>query len=444
MISFIVHHHRHHHPHPKLSTMNIPLVNEYKIPFILHRISQTFFGGLDLNPEPCSLQSFLKLLIFIIPGVIGILLTILVDFQYVSDYVAMIIGGSCNFLFISMIHCVSTIQREQANVFNTVMGTLKPKTNSCEFTLSSSMSSSFMMIAHQQSLVFILLNSTIGSIMIGIMIYVIRPSLMSIDFSGNHLINLILFTMSWFTFIVAHHSLTIGPAPETAAYSMTFTKMDTFNRPVHLLICLSAIVALSSLHIRQLFLAIICLLPFLWLLGMIPPIQSSFHHLLEQINTWLLGGTASCSLISLSFTVIIGISFIIMNHLFQHKSEPFFITCSVVAFLISNKWYHNWRTMIGTPFQLVKTIILLIGTISIFFIPKSVLKTPSQLLIMIEFLLVSIIIIVKHCQRVYLFGLIKNPLSVCNSSSNIGCMKMKFKKINYLLVIIIRFIIYLG
>src|SRR5699024_2402399 len=138
----------------------------------------------------------------------------------------------------------------------------------------------------------------------------------------------------------------LGPPPETAAYSMTFNRVDAFNRPVHLLI-----LAALAPHCWLVCTLLICSLPFLWLLGLVPPVVALAHYSLAQVNTILLGGTGSCSVRSLLLTVVASLASVGAFHLYlEPASSPLVLGTTLVTFMLSQRWTGNWRQLRGAFF----------------------------------------------------------------------------------------------
>ena len=78
--------------------MNIPLVSEYKIHFITQRLIQTFFGGFDYKFNNLGVSShittLIKIILYIYPFFIGLIFTIIVELNCLTEYLAAIISGA--------------------------------------------------------------------------------------------------------------------------------------------------------------------------------------------------------------------------------------------------------------------------------------------------------------------------------------------------------------
>lgn len=378
--------------------MNIPLVSEYKVPFILQRLLETLLGGFELT---CSPSLLLRLAIYLIPSGLGMVATLLLDYHLMDRYIGLLTVGIANFLFVLTIHLIAGIQRESVKA--NLVSADKPKTGLQQLIPRGGHHSSIAALA----------VSLLGASLVGLMVHTFKPAQLMATFERNTALATCVYALAWFSFTVAHHSLTMGPAPETAAYSMAFNKADSFNRPVHLLLLLSVLSVIPE-HLcpHSLLLLFVCLLPILWLLGVMPPIQSSVHHCLEQINTLLLGGTASWNVFSLLATVLLSGGTVLLAH-FLLALDAFLLVSALLAFLVSNKWLHNWSHVMAL-LPASKMLLTLAVIVALAYLPG----TPNDsalTVILVGFL--AVIQVAKHSQRIYLFNWIKNPLNVILSAS---------------------------
>lgn len=404
--------------------MNIPLVSEYKVPFIRHRVLQTFLGGFELLPAACSQQYLLRLAIFLCPATLGILSSMLMHRQLVDPYIAVLLVSILNFLFVLSLHLVAFVQRESAKV--SPLSDEKPNPNRIALH-------QLIPVGVHHSILVVLLYSSMASALIGLMTHLFPPNLLS-----NQGLGYTLFVVCWFTFAVSHYSLTMGPAPETAAYSMTFNTVDSFNRPVHLLLCLGLLAVIPSewgpYHMALLLL--ISLLPFLWLLGIMPPVQSLADQFLEQVNV-LLGGTSSTSTCTLLTAVLATSSSVVMAHFLLHGVN-FLLACSLVAFLASNKWLTNW-SQTWTILHLSKTLMLLSVIAAIFYLPEELTRVTGDTASTTLIALVISISVAKHSQRIYLLNLFKNPVYLFQLNDY-----LRIAQVERVLIWVTRICIYLG
>lgn len=241
--------------------MNIPLVSEYKVPFIFHRILQTFFGGFELSSSVStpttgdySYSFLIRLFIYCFPSVVGIVFTMLIDNRLVDSYIGVLTASIIGFIFTFTIHLLSRIQPEMYKtsplVFSaeasTGVGTSKPQNLLQKLIPASKYNSKALVLG----------NCFMTSSLLGIMTHTFKLRQIRLSMHTGNFLTLCIFGLVWFTLAITHHSLTMGPPPETAAYSMTFNKMDCFNRPTHLLI-LAVLVALGPWPTTYLFCTIL-------------------------------------------------------------------------------------------------------------------------------------------------------------------------------------------
>lgn len=370
--------------------MNIPLVSEYKIPFILQRIIQTFFGG--LNTETNGLP--VKLAIFLLAPVVGITTSCLIDNHQIDSYIAVLVTALFGFFFTLLIQVLSMVQLYQVSALVLPDGSVK----------KSSVINRLLPVARFHSKTLIILTCVLSSSLMGIITHVFKIEHIQAHVHGNHLLALCVFLLVWFTTAIAHHSLTLGPPPETASYLMTFSKINSLNRPLHLL-SLPVIVILFPSGFLPCTL-LICCLPFLWLLGIVPPVSALLYYLLEQANMILFAGSCSSDFLALLISVTASSLVFVACHWTLHGWK-FLLATSLATFLLSNKWISNWSQLKSIPFAM-KTVVCVGGIVGISWIPDSWESLP---LVFALVGLVGFTSVVHYSQQVYIGNQVKNPAS---------------------------------
>lgn len=430
--------------------MNIPLVSAYKVPFILHRISSTFFGGFELldgftsssspssppsSPSPsspslsclhlcCSVRLLARLTLYLAPAVVGVVACVAIDVHLVEQRLLTLLSlALLDFSAVLALHWVADNfhreshhhlrinnrplnQSQQSPSSESPAQQQRGRSNSSSLQqliqLSSSSSDESSPNGgtpekdHQHRRFFalqrhlnLLLLALIAGTLLSLMTALFAPSKLAHHFDGNLLLASATFVTGWFTFTVAHHSLTLGPPPEPAAYSMAFFRsssrssedlgdkgcgfrgldLDRLNRPAHLLLPLALLAGFfhggSNQAAVQLLTTFIALLPLLWLLGVVPPLTSTAHLFLETANGLLMGGSGGgVSQKSLAASVLLPGGAVLLAHFFLTSSAHFLLICSLVGFLASHKWAAgNWEAVVGSVRSFLKMVVTLVAIV---------------------------------------------------------------------------------
>ena len=407
--------------------MNIPLVSEYKIPFILHRIIQTFFGGLQLTTDttitPTTNHLLIKLCVFLFPSSVGIVCSTLIEYRLVDSYIGVLIASVVGFLFTLIMQLICSSHYELYRIGSLVLNDVNGK--------KPSFVQKILPGIRYYSKTLMLLSCLLTSTLIGMTTYRFQLNNIRVFIHSSNVIAICIWLLVWFTMAIALHSLSLGPPPETATYSMAFNKINSMNRPVHLMIFAGIIEFFPSAY--QSCTLIICCLPFLWLLGVVPPITALLHYFLEQVNILVFGGTCSASLYSLILTIVTTSLILVITH-FSLSHNYFLLTASLSAYLISNKWHSNMIQMARWP-NAVKVVLCLSSIIAIFYLP---FRFHNQLMSTIVCLL-CLVYTVRYTQQVYLVNKIKNPLSVLMS-----CKVLRNICTSRLTILVARICLHIG
>ncbi|KAH9422770.1 Pecanex-like protein 4 [Dermatophagoides pteronyssinus] len=468
--------------------MNISLISEYKISFILQRIFQTFFGGLQLNNNNKQNDSktttdtndvsstnhhggnlitnesltslslatttttktaswIIQLFIYLFPSCIGMIISILIDLLLIDSYIGILCVSVFGFIFtmIMNIQPQKSANKTRPLIYDGQWPTTDNQTSIQMFKQNhpkpndhNKYLSNVKTIRQYQSqiILIIIARSLISCSLLGMMTNSFGLKSIKFHNQSDDIIAIFIMIFVWFTFTTVHYSLIIGAPPETTAYSIKFRSIDSFNRSIYMLILLLTVTFIPNQSIYSTITLIICCLPFLWLLGILPPIPSLVFYILEQINIILLAGTATCYIWSSFITILFSFTAIILNH-FYFTGRNYFLINLIIGFLSSNKWLFTMNQLHRWPY-LIKIIISINSMIAICWISNDFLSIIQQEIFEILFILLIIVHLVKYFKMIYLMNMIKNPLNMIMSTRF-------FHRIysNYIFIMIIRIFLHL-
>ncbi|CAG2109722.1 unnamed protein product, partial [Medioppia subpectinata] len=326
---------------------------------------------------------------------------------------AAIIAGITSSLIITVIHLF-------VKHYNSVK--ISPQVD--DKSHSKSLLSQIIPIATQKSYLILTLHSMLSFCFVCLAVFDLNLTVLQ-----NHLDNtftsIVLYAMSWFSCIIAHHSLTIGPPPETATYASIETNdlISTLNRPIHVFILL-IIDFLNQITVKQDIISTICPLmlsiyPLLWLFGVLPPFMSLFQWLNERINIIIFGGGPShsifYSIVSLILSTIVLIVCMAIN-----RPVPIIFISTISGFLLSNNFIQDIKSIKSMKF--IHLIVYCLPILSIILINTLTVIVLNlfpiiQWFTYINAILLLIISLIRYSHNVYIFfGLFRNPLYPRSSS----------------------------
>ncbi|EDV23694.1 uncharacterized protein TRIADDRAFT_26875, partial [Trichoplax adhaerens] len=154
------------------------------------------------------------------------------------------------------------------------------------------------------------------------------------------------FWVFWFCFVMAscHFSLLKSVQPDACSPAHGYNKITVYSRSVYFCICTSIILILDAfakqkpdpmylyglrinnptvvLFARDLMIVITMLLPFLFLLGIFPQVNTFCLYFLEQVDIHVFGGSALTSLHAAVFTIIRNIALVALNYAICYAALP--------------------------------------------------------------------------------------------------------------------------
>lgn len=428
--------------------MNIPLVSEYKLPFIRHRLGQTFLGGFELFPfggDADSLPHWFpyalaKVATFCLPSAIGIVFASLVDDQVMSPYIGVIASSGSGFLLTMSVYILCAIQIKPNKTAPLTIISPGQQLMPASEKIAKMLNFYDHLIPRHRSIHYRILHCLLLAILLGMCVYLYRFKIIHSRLSPNSIpLSIIIFVLVWFSHTVAQHSLMSGPLPETAAYSMTFSRLDCLNRPGHILcVFLVQIIFFSNTRVYLAGTVIMNSLPFFWLLGLVPPLLALVHYLLEMINIHLLGGTPGTSIISLLFTVLFTLASTSLCQLYLTQAKFYLMSLALLGYVVSNKWQGN-MSHLRQYLSIFYKLVIIVSIIAFFNTPTNFQQYQHQV-IMVVIALASSVTVIKYSQQIYIFGLFRNSLIHREDGSS----KQTFNKFHFLFYTLFRIILHIG
>ena len=220
----------------------VPLLNEYKQEFFWKRFPQTVLGGLKfkLGYRAPFYVYLNQILLFILPWLIAIPFTILVEVLVIHVSTGCYVVGALGTVFVLCVQVISLALR-------TKNSSVAPSGGQPQNVLSEEDEVDFQSCCGIETIVFviqkkkfrinILLHALLAGPMCGLGFWYLTP----MTLSGIYGIpgGVILHILGWITLCIALYSLTAGPPPETAVYRSTdHYELAPLMRPFYVYLCL--------------------------------------------------------------------------------------------------------------------------------------------------------------------------------------------------------------
>ncbi|KAM9148857.1 pecanex-like protein 4 isoform 2-T4 [Pangshura tecta] len=424
---------------------DVPLLNDYKQEFFLKRFPQTVLGGPRFKLGYCAPPYIYvnQIILFLTPWVLGGVGTLLYQLDFMKDYYTAALSGGL-MLVTALILQMANLYARQKTVTIERMQIQNTLRDEDEYEFSSCVGSETVkfIIPGKKYIVNTVFHSFLAGIMCGLGTWYLLPNRITLLYS-NIGGTVVIFVFGWVTICIGEYSLIINTATETA----TFQALDTYEitalmRPFYIFIFIAVDLAhrftvnIPVLEQTNQILHIIFLfLPFLWALGILPPLDALFLWGMEQVLEFGLGGSPMSSntrllvmfLISAGTAIasyfipstvgvvlfMTGFGFILSLNLseiglaFKH---------TVISHLASNKSKSSgprihsvWREFFF--YLTVLTVALIEASLLHHFAGFSAFSKASPQAIVSYILIILLIVmwILREIQRVYLFGIVRNP-----------------------------------
>ncbi|XP_075609434.1 pecanex-like protein 4 isoform X2 [Balearica regulorum gibbericeps] len=284
---------------------DVPLLNDYKQEFFLKRFPQTVLGGPRFKLGYCAPPYIYvnQIILFLTPWVLGGVGTLLYQLGIMKDYYTAALSGGLMFvtaLTLQMTNLYAkqkTVRVERMQIQNTL-------TDEDEFEFSSCVGSETVkfIIPGKKYIINTVFHSLLAGVLCGLGTWYLLPNRITLLYS-NIGGTVMIFVFGWVTICIGEYSLIINTATETA----TFQALDTYEitalmRPFYIFLFIAvdlahrfAVNTAILEQTNQILHIIFLFLPFLWAMGILPPLDALFLWGMEQLLEFGLGGSPMSS-----------------------------------------------------------------------------------------------------------------------------------------------------
>ncbi|NWH36428.1 PCX4 protein, partial [Chloropsis hardwickii] len=426
---------------------DVPLLNDYKQEFFLKRFPQTVLGGPRLKLGYCAPPYIYvnQIILFLTPWLWGGVGTLLFQLGAMKDFCAAALSGGLMFVTALALQ-VTNLYAKQKTVTVERMQIQNTLTDEDEFEFSSCVGSETVkfIIPGKKYIINTVFHSLLAGVLCGLGTWYLLPNRITLLYSsiGG---TVVIFVFGWVTICIGEYSLIINTATETA----TFQALDTYEitalmRPFYIFVFIAvdlahrfAVNAPILEQTNQILHILFLFLPFLWAMGILPPLDALFLWGMEQLLEFGLGGSPMSSNTKLLVMFLISAGTAIASYfipsplgvilfmtgfgfiLSLNLSEiGFALKHTMISHLASSKSKNTHR---GLRMQFGWREFIFYVTVLIFALTEASLlhrfagsssfsqASPQAIASYILILLLVIMWILREIQRVYLFGVFRNP-----------------------------------
>ncbi|NWI56015.1 PCX4 protein, partial [Calyptomena viridis] len=426
---------------------DVPLLNDYKQEFFLKRFPQTVLGGPRFKLGYCAPPYIYvnQIILFLMPWVWGGVGTLLYQLGVVKDYWSAALSGGLMFVTALALQ-MTNLYAKQKTVTVERMQIQNALTDEDEFEFSSCVGSETVkfIIPGKKYIINTVFHSLLAGVLCGLGTWYLLPNRITLLYS-NIGGTVVIFVFGWVTICIGEYSLIINTATETA----TFQALDTYEitalmRPFYIFVFIAvdlahrfAVNAPILEQTNQILHILFLFLPFLWAMGILPPLDALFLWGMEQLLEFGLGGSPMSSNTKLLVMFLIsagtaiasyfipntlgvilfmtGFGFILSLNLseigfaFKHTMMSHLASSKAKNMHRGLRIQFGWREFIF--YLAVLTFALTEASLLHRFAGSSSFSqaSPQAIASYILILLLIIMWILREIQRVYLFGVFRNP-----------------------------------
>uniref|UniRef100_A0A8D2MG63 Pecanex-like protein n=1 Tax=Zonotrichia albicollis TaxID=44394 RepID=A0A8D2MG63_ZONAL len=426
---------------------DVPLLNDYKQEFFLKRFPQTLLGGPRFKLGYCAPPYIYvnQIILFLTPWLWGGVGTLLYQLGVMQDLCTAALSGGLMFVTALALQ-MTNLYAKQKTVTVERMQIQSTLTDEDEFEFSSCVGSETVkfIIPGKKYIINTVLHSLLAGVLCGLGTWYLLPNRITLLYS-NIGGTVVIFVFGWVTICIGEYSLIINTATETA----TFQALDTYEitalmRPFYIFVfiavdlaCRFAVNAPILEQTNQILHILFLFLPFLWAMGILPPLDALFLWGMEQLLEFGLGGSPMSSNTKLLVMFLISAGTAIASYfipsplgvilfmtgfgfiLSLNLSEiGFAFKHTMISHLASSKAKNAHR---GLRLQFGWREFIFYVTVLAFALTEAGLLhqfagsssssqgRPQAIASYILILLLVMMWILREIQRVYLFGVFRNP-----------------------------------
>ncbi|NXX95095.1 PCX4 protein, partial [Centropus bengalensis] len=426
---------------------DVPLLNDYKKEFFLRRFPQTVLGGPQLKLGYCAPPYIYvnQIILFLMPWVLGGVGTLLYQLDIMRDYYTAVLSGGMMFVTALLLQVTNTYSKQKtATVERMQIQNILADEDEFEFSSCVGSETVKFIIPGKKYVINTVFHSLLAGVLCGLGTWYLLPNRITLLYS-NIGGTVVIFVFGWVTICIGEYSLIINTATETA----TFQALDTYEitalmRPFYIFVFIAVDLAHrfavntpileqanKILHVIFLF------LPFLWAMGILPPLDALVLWGMEQLLEFGLGGSPMSSNTKLLVMFLISAGTAITSYfipstlgvllfmtgfgfiLSLNLSEiGFAFKRHMISHLASSK-SKNMHRGLGVPFGW-REFMFYLTVLTFALIEASLLHrfagfssfskaSPQAIASYVLIVLLIIVWILREIQRVYLFGVFRNP-----------------------------------
>ncbi|XP_027493781.1 pecanex-like protein 4 isoform X2 [Corapipo altera] len=366
---------------------DVPLLNDYKQEFFLKRFPQTVLGGPRLKLGYCAPPYIYvnQIILFLTPWVWGGIGTLLYQLGVMKDYCTAALSGGLMFvtalaLQMTNLHAKQqTVTVERMQIQNTL-------TDEDEFEFSSCVGSETVkfIIPGKKYIINTVFHSLLAGVLCGLGTWYLLPNRITLLYS-NIGGTVVIFVFGWVTICIGEYSLIINTATETA----TFQALDTYEitalmRPFYIFV----FIAVDLAHRL--------LVMFLISAG-------------TAIASYFIPSTLGVILFMTGFGFILSLNLSEIGFAFKHTMISHLASSKPKNMHRGLRMQFGWREFLF--YLTVLTFALTEASLLHRFAGSSSFSqaSPQAIASYILILLLIMMWILREIQRVYLFGVFRNP-----------------------------------
>ncbi|XP_042223472.1 pecanex-like protein 4 isoform X2 [Homarus americanus] len=315
--------------------MESPLVNDYKKPFIIRRLFETFLGGLRLfaSEDTPAYVYILQIILFSVIPLVTVLFVLLEHNDMITLFIAVIINAVVAGLYSLAIQTLALVLRTQKSKKGQIeQVNLASDEDVVEFDSPLGPKTWTFLIREKKLKGGIFIYSLLVGLVGAGVVHYVRPA-STYHFNVPWEASLCFTILGLLTVSVGVWPLIGGSPPEPATFHPLSWDLPGLSRPAHMLTCV-LIHLISRMYPEMHWLLLLdglchvlfALCSLLWLLGILPPIDAYILWILEQWLVVALGGSPMSSSLRLVGQVFWG-----TLTLFMSAALPHFVVLMVFA-----------------------------------------------------------------------------------------------------------------
>ncbi|XP_018418074.1 PREDICTED: pecanex-like protein 4 [Nanorana parkeri] len=419
---------------------DVPLLNDYKQEFVWKRFPQTILGGprfkLGYSAPPYIYIN--QVTLFLTPWVLGGVGTVLCEVRIIQDYYAAVLSGGLMLIASFIIQLLNQYAQRRTSTVERLQNQ-NTLTDEDDYDFSGCLRSETVkfIIPGKKFIANLVFHSILAGVLCGLgTLYLLpyRLDLLYHNLGGT----IMIFVFGWITVCIGEYSLIVNSATETA----TFHAQDTYEitpllRPVYILAFIAVDLAYrfvvsvpALLWANEILHVIFLFLPFLWALGILPPLDALVLWGMEQTLEFVLGGSPMSSNLRLLITFIISAGVTISSY-FIPNSIGVVLFISGLGFLLSLNltemaivllsksgrcarisdgfhWKMTWKEPLF--YCVILTLVLIESSLLHRFCYSTFsFQSPQAIVSYCLIVLLVFLWILKEIQGAYVLGIIRNP-----------------------------------